>query len=232
MNRVLDPRTKLLLLIFAAGYMGIQLSFTAEILLILIYTAPFFIVGLYKWSVTFLLIYSFQLLLSHYLVPQMNSGWILFILSYLTYGLRMLLPSMIAGAYSMKTTAVNEWIGAMKKMNIPNWLLIPWAVVIRFFPTIYEDYRHIRKALAFRGVGTSFWDLANKPVRTVEYILIPLLMNAAQVAEDLTISSLTKGLGLSGKQTTITKLRMTAYDWIAIFLAAIPFILYVTGEKP
>src|SRR5690625_7149235 len=84
----------------------------------------------------------------------------------------------------------------------------------RFFPTIREDYHRIRQAMVFRGIGTGFWDLVKHPIQTLEFILIPLLMNATQVSEDLTISSLTKGLSLPGKHTSIVQLKMTAYDWI------------------
>lgn len=229
MARVLDPRTKLLLLIFAAFYIAIQMNYITELLLMIIFIFPFFVAGLYKAGFTFFMIYSVQLLVSMFLLPKVTSGVLVFILSYLTYGLRMLLPSTIAGVYSMKTTTVNEWIAVLKKMRMPNWLLIPLAVVTRFFPTIFEDYQHIRNAMAFRGIGVSFWDLARKPVQTLEFILIPLLMNATQVADDLSVSSLTKGLGLSGKHTTITKLRMTAYDWMYIILPCIPLILHLGG---
>lgn len=227
MTRILDPRTKLVLLIFAAFYIGMQLSYTIEIVLILIFISPFFVARLYKCGFVFLIIYSIQLLLFMFLLPKTNSAFIVFLLSYLTYGLRMLLPSIVAGTYALKTTAVNEWIATFKKMRLPNWILIPLAVVTRFFPTIYEDYQHIRKAMAFRGIGTNVWDLVRKPVQTLEFILVPLLMNATEVAEDLTVSSLTKGLGLPGKHTTITNLRMTTYDWMYIALPFIPLILYL-----
>lgn len=226
----LDPRTKLFLLIIAAFYISLQLSLTTETLLILIYVSPLLIAGIYKWALSFLIIYLIQLFVSTQVLVQVDNAFLIFILSYLTYGLRILLPSMIAGVYALKTTAVNEWIAAFKKMRLPNWLLIPLAVMARFFPTIYEDYQHIRKALAFRGVGSSFWDLLKKPVQTLEFILIPLLMNATRVAEDLTISSLTKGLGIAKKHTTITELKLTSYDWVYMVLALIPLILHFGGQ--
>ncbi|HLR88853.1 MAG TPA: energy-coupling factor transporter transmembrane component T, partial [Atopostipes sp.] len=200
-----------------------------ELFMIFIYISPLFIAGLYSWGLTFLFIYALQILISVYLVPKINIAFIIFVLSFLIYGLRFLLPSIIAGAYSMKTTAVSEWIAAFKKLHLPNWLLIPLAVMARFFPTIREDYHRIRQAMAFRGIGTGFWDLVKHPIQTLEFILIPLLMNATQVSEDLTISSLTKGLSLAGKHTSIVQLKMTAYDWIYAVLAFVPIILHLGG---
>lgn len=229
MKRLLDPRTKLLMLVLAALYIGLQMSAVTEILLILIYLAPLFMSGLYKWGVVFILIYTMQMLGAIYLVPQISHSFLVYILSFLVHGLRILLPSIIAGTYAMKTTAVNEWIAAFKKLHMPNWLLIPLAVMARFFPTIREDYRNIRKAMAFRGIGTGFWDLVKQPIQTLEFILIPLLMNATQVSEDLTVSSLTKGLSLPGKHTTIVHLEMKTYDWIYIGCIFIPLALYLGG---
>lgn len=229
MKRLLDPRTKLLLLIFAAVYIGLQMSGPVEILLILIYLIPLFIAGLYKLGLGFLSIYIIQLLTAVYILPNITHSFLIFVLSFLVHGFRLLLPSIIIGTYAMKTTAVNEWIAAFKKVHLPNWLLIPLAVMARFFPTIREDYQNIRKAMAFRGIGTRFWDLIRHPMQTLEFILIPLLMNATQVAEDLTVSSLTKGLSLPGKHTTVVYLKMRIFDWVYIGLAAIPLMLYLGG---
>jgi len=229
MSRVLDPRIKLLLLVLAAFYIGMDLSIAVESALILIYVFPFFIIGLFTWGVVFLGIYILQLFLATFVLPHINIGFIIYVLSFLVHGLRVLLPSIIAGAYAFKTTTVNEWIAAFKKLHMPNWLLIPLAIMARFFPTIREDYRHIRKAMAFRGIGTGFWDLVKNPIQTLEFILIPLLMNATQVAEDLTVSSLTKGLSLPGKHTTIVRLQLTKYDWLYVVLAFLPLVFYLGG---
>jgi energy-coupling factor transport system permease protein len=229
MKRLLDPRTKLLLLVLAAVYIGMQLSAPAEILLILIFLTPLFLAGLYKMALIFLGIYFIQFFAAIYLLPNISHSFLVFVVSFLVYGLRLLLPSIIIGAYAMKTTAVSEWIAAFKKIHMPNWLLIPLAVMARFFPTIREDYRHIRKAMAFRGIGTGFFDLVKHPMQTLEFILIPLLMNATQVSEDLAISSLTKGLSLPGKHTTIVHLEMTSLDWLFIGLSFIPMVLHLGG---
>lgn len=229
MSRLLDPRSKLLLLILAAFYIGMQLSLPTEILLIFIYLMPLFIARLYKLGLVFVFIYIAQLLGAVYLLPKITHSFLVFIFSFLVHGLRILMPSIIVGAYAMKTTTVSEWIAAFKKIHMPNWLLIPLAVMARFFPTIREDYRNIRKAMAFRGIGTSFWDLFKHPIQTLEFILIPLLMNATQVAEDLTVSSLTKGLSLPGKHTSIVHLEMKTFDWLFIGSAFVPMILHLGG---
>ena len=65
-------------------------------------------------------------------------------------------------------------------MRVPEAVVIPCVVVIRFFPTIAEDYRQIRNAMALRGIASGGWGLVRHPAQSLEYILIPLLMNSAE----------------------------------------------------
>ncbi len=230
MSKSFDPRAKLVLVILAAIYVTIDLTILQEILLIIIFTLPFFISKLYLIGITFLVIYSFQLIGSIFILPYVMNPFFLYITSFIFNGFRLLLPGIIAGTYAIKTTKVTEWIATFKALHFPNWLLIPIAVMLRFFPAIKEDYQHIRKAMAFRGIGTNLVDLLKHPAKTFEYILIPLLMNATQVAEDLTVSALTKGLSLPGKHTFIVELKWTSKDWLLVMLAFLPFILSIGGS--
>lgn len=230
MNRDFDPRAKLLLIIFAAIYVTLNLSIFQEILLIIIFISPFFLSKLPLLGIGFLIVYFLQLMGSLYLLPIVESPFFIYIVSFIFNGFRLLLPGIIAGTYAIKTTSVSQWIATFKKLHFPNWLLIPIAVMLRFFPAVREDYHHIRKAMAFRGIGTSPIDLIKQPAKTLEYILIPLLMNATQAAEDLTISALTKGLSLRGRHTSIVELKWTSIDWLLLVLVFLPFILFIGGS--
>lgn len=226
----LDPRTKMLMILLAALYITLQFEMKFEMLLVTIFVLPFLLSGLHKYWVGFLLVFFTQILASLYLLPRLHSPFLMYIVSFLTNGFRLLLPGIIAGIYAMKTTTISEWIAAFKKWHVPNWLMIPIAVMARFFPAIKEDYQHIKKAMAFRGIGSNFKDFLKHPMQSLEYILIPLLMNATQVAEDLTVSALTKGLSLHGKHTTILKLSMSRYDWLYLMTLFIPLLFRVGGS--
>ena len=62
-------------------------------------------------------------------------------------------------------------------------IIIPSAVVVRFFPTVGEDYA-IRAPWPCGGIAASRGTLRH-PVQSLEYILMPLLMNSNNVARDL-----------------------------------------------
>lgn len=227
MSITFDPRTKLFMLVLSPIVMASHINIGLEIIFVLIYLLPFFLTDEKKLGAGLGIAYALQLLGYYFVLPEINQFFLLYIFSFITYGLRRLMLSIIAGAYAIKTTRVSEWISLLKKWKAPSFLLIPLSVMLRFFPTIYEDYRHIRQAMAFRGIGNGFLDLLKHPIQSFEYIIIPLLINASQVAEDLTISALTKGLSSSDEHTSIVTLSMTKEDWLYIGLLILPVIWYI-----
>ena len=70
-------------------------------------------------------------------------------------------------AYTFTTTSASAFICAMRRMRVPEAVVIPCVVVIRFFPTIAEDYRQIRNAMALRGIASGGWGLVRHPAQSV-----------------------------------------------------------------
>lgn len=227
MSLEFDPRTKLFMIVLSPIIMALHVNIWLEIVIVFIYLLPFFLTDEKKLGTGLGIVYALQLLGYYFLLPEIEQYFFLYIVSFLTYGLRRLMLGIIAGIFAIKTTQASEWISLLKKWKAPHFILIPLSVMLRFFPTIYEDYKHIRQAMAFRGIGNSFWDLIKKPLQSFEYIVIPILINASQVAEDLTISALTKGLSSSVEHTSIVSLDMEKQDWLYIMLLILPVFWYI-----
>ena len=121
-------------------------------------------------------------------------------------GLRMMMPCFITGAYAFSTTRVSEFVCAPRRMRVPESRAIPCMVVIRFFLTIGRDYRRTRDAMALRGLASGRLALLRHPAQSLEFVLVPLLMNATIVSRDLSVAALTKGLGRPGRHTCITEI--------------------------
>lgn len=149
----------------------------------------------------------------------------LHVVSALAVGVTMMLPCFITGAYAFTTTFARRDAAH----HVPEAVVIPCVVVIRFFPTIAEDYRQIRNAMDLRGIASGGWGIVRHPAQSLEYILIPLLMNATNVAQDLSVAALTKGLGCEGAHTSHTKIRMTVIDWLVMIVVTVPLALDIAG---
>lgn len=118
----------------------------------------------------------------------------------------MMMPCFITGTYAFSTTRVSEFVCALRRMRVPESAAIPCLVVIRFFLTIGRDYRRTRDAMALRGLVSGRLALLRYPAQSLEFVLVPLLMNTTIVSRDLSVAALTKGLGRFGRHTCITEI--------------------------
>ena len=88
-----------------------------------------------------------------------------------------------------------------------------------------EDYRQIRDGMAMRNIYIGMFH----PLQSLEYVIIPLLMNGSTVARDLSVAALTQGIGLSGRHTSMVQIKMQIYDWIYMIISTIPLIMFKGG---
>ena len=71
--------------------------------------------------------------------------------------------------------------------------------------------------------------LLRHPAQSLEFVLVPLLMNATIVSRDLSVAALTKGLGRPGRHTCITEIHSGWFDWAAMAVCTIPLALSIGG---
>ena len=225
----LDPRAKLFLLLEANLLLFCHVNTRTEALLTALFLLPLFLSGRIRSGVRFTLIYGALLALSLIEPTTEGRGAWLAIFPMIAVGIRMLLPCLITGALAFTTTSPGEFTAALRRMHVPEAVIIPCIVVIRFFPTLREDYRHIRNAMALRGIPSGGGSPLRHPAQSLEYIIVPLLMNATVVAQDLSVAAMTKGLGNPGRHTSMTDIRIGIPDWAIMILCALPLILFLTG---
>lgn len=218
----LDPRAKLYLLVLANLTLFLHVNLVTEVVLVMLYLSLYFLAGKRKSGIRMTAVYAALVSIDLFVIP-IAEGITLNVLSLLSVGIRMLLPCVISGGYAFSTTTVGEMVCGLRKLKIPETIIIPMVTVIRFFPTIAEDYHQIRNAMALRGI--SF----RNPMEALEYILIPLLMNSNNVAQDLSVAAMTKGISLPGQHTSMVELSMKWYDWCFMIACTLPFVLFLGG---
>jgi energy-coupling factor transporter transmembrane protein EcfT len=139
-----------------------------------------------------------------------------------------MLPGLAMGYYLLSTTTVSEFIASMERMKIPKNIIIPFAVMFRFFPTIAEEARFISDAMRMRGVSFGSRKFFQNPLAMIEYRLIPLLISTVKIGEELSAASLTRGLGNPHRRTNICKSGFGVSDCVfALFAgAALSYYFY------
>ena len=113
---------------------------------------------------------------------------------------------MLAGI-AVSTTRVNEFLSAMNKAHVPKKVVIPLAVMLRYLPTIREDWHFIKDAMRLRDVSPSLKGLISHPGMTIECLYSPLLMAASKAADELAIASVTRGIENPHTRTCLIQIR-------------------------
>lgn len=224
----LDPRCKLYLLLIGNVLLFFRVDLITEVIITSMMILLFLLSGRYKSALKFFITYLILLLMDIYLVGNV-SGILLTWISVLSVSIRMLYPCIISGTYAFTTTSISEFVCALRKMHVSENIIIPCMVVIRFFPTIKEDYKQIKDAMTLRNLNNGTLGILRHPVSSLEYVIIPLLMNSNNVALDLTCAALTKGLSTKGKHTSYYEIHFGIVEIIVMILFSIPLLLNIGG---
>ncbi len=220
----LDPRTKLYLLIliniviFATNPSGSQLIAKGALAAI-----PFALLcstGKWRQGFLFAVFYVAGQLAETYLTADSTGLWGL-LMRFSAQMLNRFVPIVLMAYYVIRTTKVSEFIAAMERMHVTRKIVIPLAVVFRFFPTIAEEAHAIKDAMRMRGIS-----FRGGPVAMLEYRLVPLMMSVANIGNELSAAALTKGLSITGARVNIYKIGFGMGDAVFGFWATVSAILF------
>jgi energy-coupling factor transporter transmembrane protein EcfT len=220
-----DPRSKLLVTFFASITLMLSLTWTKELIVISFLFLLFLLSGFWQKGVLFLGIFLGLSLTEQLFAGQSNSLFAA-LLDFFSVGYRRLLPTIMAAVFAMSGTKISEWLAALQKIHVPTFLLVPLAVLFRFFPTLIRDSKSIRQAMRFRGFAHG-WSYVRHPLQTVEYFLIPLLMSAENTATELSATALVRGLSAENPHTSVYPLRLKLADYVvfgSVFLLIFLFV--------
>lgn len=100
-----------------------------------------------------------------------------------------------------QTTEISELIAALQASHIPQAIVIPVAIILRFLPSLKQDVLYIKQGMKTRGVGLSFWRIVSHPAQTYEGFLVPILMRLLMTATELSASAETRGISYPCEKT-------------------------------
>ncbi len=218
----LDPRTKLLLIIMinALYYMGgdyIYVSIASLFAIFLIFSS-----GQIKIGINACILYIFVEALGMVL-PLLPVEFVSTLGTAFT-SILVFYPTILYGILFVGTINISESIAAFSHWRIPQAVLIPIIVVVRFIPTLYSEMQNIRASMALRGRSTNvFTKIMN--------IYVPLLFSSVRTGESLTIAAMTKGMGLSKHSTIMHDSRLRLFDYLTLlFMIALKVLRWRSWE--
>lgn len=222
----LDPRTKLLMLFMISTFVFAGLGgdkWVMNYIRPILVAIPFILLLIEKryklvsiFGLAYIIFYVIQIFLFEY-----TKGIINFILLFSIGTFVRTVPGVIAAYYLFNSTTISELVAALEKMRFSNKIIIPLAVMFRFFPTVYEESNSISSAMRMRGIYFG----GKKTGKIIEYRLIPMITCSVKAGEELSMSALTRGLASPHKRTNLC---VIAFNWRDYLLFTV-FLLLITA---
>lgn len=205
----IDPRTGLLLLVFANIIAFTQDSLWIELvwigMLALLTLLCVSMSSAIKWIIAF----GALLLLQWYVLPASPEIIATSFSIFVNYT-KKIFPCLMVGSLMIKTMSLRQFILGLRKLHIPQKLIIPISVTIRYFPAIKEEAGYIRDAMRLRRI---------RGAEKIEAMVVPLIISATGTAEELSAAAVTRGIENPAKKTSVMRLQMGWFDWavLAVF---------------
>lgn len=213
----LDPRTKFVILL-AVNFvlMGGGLSGASTVIRPVFACMPFLLLLVerkFRSAILYFIFLSAALGMEIFLVTH-TQGAVNLLIIIASGLLSRFVPVLVMGYYVVSTTKISELVAAMERMHLPRQIIIPFSVMLRFFPTVKEEMGAINDAMRMRGIRPG----GQNPGAMLEYRIVPMLICSVKIGEELSASALTRGLGNPVRRTNICRVGFAARDWLLIGL--------------
>ena len=223
---VLDPRTKIFLVLAMGASVTILVPIYVEILSATLLAFLFVMNRQITSAIKLMTVFLFLSALTY--LPQNIPGVANIILP-ISFMVRRFMMPIVAGNYLLSSTPVGLLMSALEKLKLPFSVVITIAVMFRFFPTLKEEYGHIKNAMKMRGIGISAINVISKPILTLEYLMVPLLSSASRIGDELAAAGHTKGIDAPLHKVRYKTSRFTIADaLIFLYIIAVSIAAGIT----
>ena len=219
MKMHLDPRTKLFLILLCVLSAVFAPNLYFQFVLVTFIGLLAAVNGKWRYALRGIFAYALICAFTVWCMGVLTGTWRTMFVAFLGLVHKVYACGMLAGLV-ISTTKVGEFLSAMARLHIPKKLTIPIAVMLRYLPTIQEDWHYIKDAMRLRDVSPTLWGFLKAPALTVNCIYVPLLTAASKAADELSIASVTRGIENPKPRTCLVNIQMCRTDWLTMALFA------------
>ena len=181
------------------------------------------------YAILFAVFFSYYQLIFHLKLPMFHSAFFS-VIGIVAFIVQRTIPFMLLGTVIQKQKNISEITMALERMRLPRGIILSIAVMFRYFPAIKDDFLIIIDAMKLKGLYTSKRSAMLHPIRTMEFIIVPMLFKSLRTAEELSCAALIKGIENTGKKTSYFDVRLRSGDLIFSF-AALAILTASTSVK-
>lgn len=177
----------------------------------------------------FLCLYFFRYSLDLIYINYLQTTLIL-ILNMFLFVIQRVYVFVVLSLSLRKGKNLGEITTSLCKMHLHRGIILSLLVMIRYFPNVKQDLKTIVDAMRLKGIKLSPTYILIHPMKTIEYLIVPLLFKSVRTTEEFSSSALIKGYGFSNERSSYFDVKMTTKDYMMIFLSSISFALILYLE--
>lgn len=173
-----------------------------------------------KTAVNTVVSYGVILLIIYYLSKIDNS----FVSNYvviLVLIVKIFFSPFLAGKFLVQTSDISSLIVSFEKIHLPKVIVIPLAVVFRYFPAFKEDRKNIKMAMKMRDITF------RNPLKYIEYVSVPMLISAINISDDIAKAAETRCIDDPVKKIRYTEVK---FKWIDVVFVGGIIALNILGR--
>lgn len=160
------------------------------------------------------LIYLALLYLLEYILYKYFSSTFLFSYLILVVIISLKFYPMIIFYNSLLHFSSSEIVSSFRNLKFPEEISIFITIFFRYMPELKERIKDISEGAKIRGIRFSLLH----PLKSFEYIIVPLLYKGLHISESITASMITKAGRYEIKKTNYRNIKMKAQDYILILI--------------
>ncbi len=123
-----------------------------------------------------------------------------------------LLPVFVV-ASDLITTPPGQLAATLSKAHAPTAVILGLLVLFRFFPTMKAELKGVYQSMKNRQL-TGVVQGISHPFITIEYVLVPMLLRCLQIADQLSVSAVTRGAEAPGVRSSYYAAEAGARDYL------------------
>lgn len=133
---------------------------------------------------------------------------------------------MLMAAQPIMGMPPGEAVAVFKKMRAPDAFALPVTFMLRFLPTVKSEFSSVFAAMRMRGLLS-----LKKPLQSLEYILVPIMIRASKVSDELAASAEARGIASPGVHTCRRDISFQRKDWFVCICGVVLATLLILWEK-
>ncbi|MGI5089893.1 energy-coupling factor transporter transmembrane protein EcfT [Treponema sp. OMZ 305] len=219
---VFDVRTLLLLDILIMIFMLISGKPEVTLSAFMLAAAVPVITGLYGVLLCYALLFAGLFVYYQFIFHSAIQGFhsaVFSVIGVFSFIVQRIIPFMLLGTVIQKQKNISEITTALERMHLPKGIILSIAVMFRYVPSIKDDLFIIIDAMKLKGLYTSKRAALIHPIRTMEFVLVPMLFKSLKTAEELSCTALVKGIENTGKKTSYFDVRLRVADVVFLLTA-------------